>query len=468
MTPTRSTPPPPYTAMSMPATALEAGATPIWLRYTALDALAAIQRGELTAQEAMRQTLAAIDAFDGQVLAFTSLRDAPSALAAALAAGHQKGVPLGGLPIGLKDIIDTQDLPTAYGSSLHPLAPARVDAALVGVVYRAGGVVVGKMATTEFAFLHPAATRNPAAWDRTPGGSSAGSAAAVAAGLLPWAVGSQTGGSTIRPASYCGVVGYKPTFGLLPVAGFKPFSWTLDTAGLFARTVADVAWLGQALSGLALSTAVPGAPLPADDGPDRSHWVVGVPESYPWADSTPSAALAMETASRAWQRAGATIKRLTLPPMVAQLFDAHGVIQGWEAARALSSEMERSPQSLSSILHDYLQEAGAISDQAYAAAQALTHRYRSAMNDWLQANCDVLLTPSAPDEAPLGLESTGPSHFNRVWTLLGSPCVSIPGAVGVSGAPMGVQVIGRPGEDRAVLQAAQALERALGIGGTQG
>ena len=413
-----------------PSPVPEAGATPIWLRYTALDALAAIQRGELTAPEAMRQTLAAIDALDGQILAFTSLRDAPSALAAALAAGHHSGASLGGLPIGLKDIIDTQDLPTAYGSALHALVPARVDAALVGVIDRAGGVVVGKMATTEFAFLHPAATRNPAAWDRTPGGSSAGSAAAVAAGLLPWAVGSQTGGSTIRPASYWGVVGYKPTFGLLPVAGFKPFSWTLDTAGLFARTVADVAWLGQALSGLALSTAVPEAPLAAAHVPGRSNWVVGVPESYPWADSTPSAVLAMQTACRAWQRAGATIKALSLPPMVAELFDAHGVIQGWEAARAL------------------------------------THRCRLEMNDWLHAHCDVLLTPSAPDEAPLGLESTGPSHFNRVWTLLGSPCVSVPGAVGVSGAPMGAQVIGCPGADRAVLEAALALEAALGISGT--
>ena len=456
--PTRLTPP--------PVPEVGAGATPIWLRYTALDALAAIQRGELTAHEAMRQTLAAIDALDGRILAFTSLRDAPLALATALAAGHQSGAPLGGLPIGLKDIIDTQDLPTAYGSPLHALEPARVNAALVGVIHRAGGVVVGKMATTEFAFLHPAATRNPAAWDRTPGGSSAGSAAAVAAGLLPWAVGSQTGGSTIRPASYCGVVGYKPTFGLLPVAGFKPFSWTLDTAGLFARTVADVAWLGQALSGLALSTAVPAAQPPAAHGPGRSHWVVGVPESYPWADNTPSAVLAMQTACRAWQRAGATIKTLTLPPMVAELFDAHGVIQGWEAARALCSEMERFPQLLSRVLRDYLQEAGAISDQAYDAAQALTHRYRGEMTDWLQAHCDVLLTPSAPDEAPLGLESTGPSHFNRVWTLLGSPCVSVPGAVGVSGAPMGVQVIGRPGEDRAVLQAALALEGALGVGRT--
>lgn len=253
--------------------------SPIWLQTTALEALAAIRRGEVTAAELMRQTLAAIAAHDPKILAFTSLIDECAAVTAAIAAtssaagaaaGSSTPV-LGGLPIGLKDIIDTTELPTAYGSALHPLVPARVDAALVGVIERAGGVVVGKTATTEFAFLHPAPTRNPAAWDRTPGGSSAGSAAAVAAGLLPWAVGSQTGGSTIRPASYCGVVGFKPTFGKLPINGFKPFSWSLDTAGLFARTVGDVAWLAQALSP-SLGAIVPIT---------HKAWVVGVPVSYP-------------------------------------------------------------------------------------------------------------------------------------------------------------------------------------------
>ena len=158
----------------------------IWLQTTALEALAAIRRGEVTAAELMRQTLAAIAAHDPRILAFTSLIDEQAAIRAA----GSGTASLGGLPIGLKDIIDTTELPTAYGSALHSLVPARVDAALVGVIKRASGVVVGKTATTEFAFLHPAPTRNPAAWDRTPGGSSAGSAAAVAAGLLPWAVGS--------------------------------------------------------------------------------------------------------------------------------------------------------------------------------------------------------------------------------------------------------------------------------------
>jgi len=423
----------------------------IWLQTTALEALAAIRRGEVTAAELMRQTLAAVALHDPKVLAFTSLIDEHAAVRAASSSAGSGTAFLGGLPIGLKDIIDTTELPTAYGSALHSLVPARVDAALVGVIERAGGVVVGKTATTEFAFLNPAPTRNPAAWDRTPGGSSAGSAAAVAAGLLPWAVGSQTGGSTIRPASYCGVVGFKPTFGQLPIAGFKPFSWSLDTVGLFARTVGDVAWLGQAIS----------PSLGAIEPMTQKPWVVGVPVSYPWGHYSPSAALAIETASRAWASAGATIKSLELPAMVAELFEAHGVIQGWEAVRALHPELRRSPQGLSSILRDYLLESNTISDEAYATAQALTQRCRPALTDWFKSECDVWLTPSAPDEAPLGFESTGSSNFNRVWTLFGNPCVSVPGARGVSGAPMGVQVIGPPGADRSVLQAAQMLESAL-------
>ena len=427
----------------------------IWLQTTALEALAAIRRGEVTAAELMRQTLAGVALHDPKVLAFTSVIDEHAAVrAASLAAGSAAGsgsVLLGGLPIGLKDIIDTTELPTAYGSALHPLVPARVDAALLGVIERAGGVVIGKTATTEFAFLNPAPTRNPAAWDRTPGGSSAGSAAAVAAGLLPWAVGSQTGGSTIRPASYCGVVGFKPTFGQLPIAGFKPFSWSLDTVGLFARTVGDVAWLGQAIS----------PSLESIEQTTQKSWVVGVPVSYPWNDYSPSAALAIETASRAWASAGATIKLLELPTMVAELFEAHAVIQGWEAVRALHPEMSRSPQGLSSILRDYLLDSDTISDAAYATAQALTQRCRPALTDWFNSQCHVWLTPSAPDEAPLGLGSTGSSNFNRVWTLFGNPCVSVPGARGVSGAPMGVQVIGPPGADCLVLQAAQSLESAL-------
>jgi Asp-tRNA(Asn)/Glu-tRNA(Gln) amidotransferase A subunit family amidase len=171
--------------------------------------------------------------------------------------------------------------------------------------------------------------------------------------------------------------------------------------------------------------------------------------------------LAIETASRAWASAGATIKPIELPVTVAELFEAHGVIQGWEAVRALRPEMQRNAQGLSSILRDYLLESDTIRDEAYAAAQALTQHGRPALTDWFKSQCDVWLTPSAPDEAPLGLGRTGSSNFNRVWTLVGNPCVSVPGVRGVSGAPMGVQIIGPPGADCLVLQAAQSLESAL-------
>ena len=420
----------------------------IWTRTTALAVLAEMAAGSRTARDAMQQTQAAIDANDPAIGAFVCRAEAAVAIDQAR---HAVG-PLAGLPIAVKDIFDTRDLPTAYGSPLYAdRAPPRSDAAIVGVIRSAGGVVVGKTTTTEFAYLAPTATRNPKAPGRTPGGSSAGSAAAVAAGLVPWAIGSQTAGSTIRPASYCGVVGFKPSFGLLPTAGLKCFSWSLDTVGLFARDIGDVAWLAQALSGrpLALNRANP-----------RGAWTVGVPLSYPWGDASDSATMAIAQAVQAWQRAGATIRPVALPQLVDDLFAAQAVIQAWEAWRALAGELTHGAQSLSTALRDYLGAASQVDAGAYAHAQLTAHHARERFSEWL-APCDVLLTPSAPDEAPEGLTFTGPSNFNRAWTLLGSPCVSVPGAKGVNGHPIGLQLIGAPGDDAQVLQAAAALEQAL-------
>ena len=420
---------------------------PIWKRTGAGEALGAIADGRLTAATAMRRTLADINSVDAEIGAFVCRVSDATAIDAATA---QCG-PLGGLPIALKDIFDTRDLPTAYGSPLYAGAPARCDAAIVGAIRRAGGVIVGKTSSTEFAYLEPTATRNPSAPGRTPGGSSAGSAAAVAAGLVPWAIGTQTAGSTIRPASFCGVVGFKPSFGLLPTAGLKCFSWSLDTVGLFARSVADAAWLAQALSGRALPTAT---------APARSNWVVGVPTSYPWSQPSASASAAMARAAQAWQRAGAILKPVELPGFVAELDAAHAVIQGWEAWRALAAEADHAPDALSAVLRRYLAEARLIDDATYARAQASAADARRQFADWLPP-CDLLMTPSAPDEAPLGLASTGSSNFNRAWTLLGTPCVNVPGLAGLMGCPMGLQLIAAVGDDAMVLQAAAALEQAL-------
>lgn len=414
---------------------------------SAIETAAGLAAGTLDAADLLTETFARIDATDATLRAFTTRLDLPTALAQLPALTG----PLQGLPVALKDIFDTRDFPTRYGSALYPAEPARADAAMVGVIRRAGGLLIGKSSTTEFAFLKPTATLNPNAPGRTPGGSSAGSAAAVAAGLVPFAIGTQTGGSVIRPASYCGVTGFKPSFGLMPTAGLKCFSWSLDTVGLFAASVPEVAWFAQALSGCALAL---------DAQPSPKPWVVGVPEAYPWAELSPSARQALEAGSNALKAAGADVRRITLPAWIKDVFDAQDTIQGYEAWRSLAHEVDRHPEALSDILRNYLLAARNITPVAYEAAQRTASEGRKTCADWFEG-FDVLMTPSAPDEAPAGYGSTGTAIFNRVWTLLGVPCVNVAGARGVNGFPMGLQIIGAPHADRSCLQAADFLERAL-------
>ena len=415
---------------------------------------ALLAQGALAPDTLARETLERIAAEDNAVGAFVCTLGAEDAAAQA----HLLRGPLGGIPVAVKDIFDTRDLPTAYGSTIYPARPATVDAAVVSALRRAGGLVIGKTSTTEFAYLHPTATRNPNAPGRTPGGSSAGSAAAVAAGLVPLALGTQTGGSVIRPASYCGVVGYKPSFGWLPTAGLKCFSWSLDTVGLFARDVADVAWFAQALCGraLAVDAGVTGA-----DGAVSGPIVVGVPESYPWQGLSANAVAAVEQGVRALQAAGIEVRRCTLPPWAGPAFEAHAQVQGFEAWRCMAWEFDNHRDELSPVLRDYLHSTRDITPAAYEAAQALTLQARAQAQAWLQG-FDALLTPSAPDEPPVGYTSTGPSTFNRLWTLLGVPCISVPGAVGDAGAPIGLQLIAPQGCDARLLAVAQRLEQALG------
>jgi len=407
------------------------------------------------AADLLSARLARIEAEDGALGAFTALLDLPTALRQL----HQlqaSGIgPLQGLPVGVKDIFDTADLPTRYGSALYSGGSdaeqtPRVDAAMVGAIRRAGGLVMGKTSTTEFAFLNPTRTLNPNAPGRTPGGSSAGSAAAVAAGLVPFAVGTQTGGSVVRPASYCGVTGFKPSFGLLPTPGIKCFSWSLDTVGLFAASVREVAWFADAVSGFALALG---------DAPAKK-WRIGVPTAYPWGPVSPSAQLAMDTGVAALRSQGAEVTTITLPAWIKDIFEAQDVIQGFEVWRSMARDIDAHPQAFSPVLRDYLMASSSISAAAYEAAQQTAHAGRHACIDWF-GQFDVLMTPSAPDEAPLGYASTGASTFNRAWTLLGLPCVNVAGAVGVTGSPMGLQIIGGPRADRQCLAAADVVEQAL-------
>jgi Asp-tRNA(Asn)/Glu-tRNA(Gln) amidotransferase A subunit family amidase len=379
--------------------------------------------------------------------AFAAIRDDQSAIELAK---RLRG-PLARKLVAVKDIFNTPDFATAYGSPIYSGHQPSTEAAMVAIVRDAGGLVAGKSVTTEFAYLQPSLTLNPAAPGRTPGGSSSGSAAAVAAGLVPLAVGSQTGGSTIRPASYCGIAGFKPSFGVLPTAGMKCFSWSLDTVGLFAKSVGEVAEFARAVSGGRIAAA----PVPAP-----RNVCIGVPRSYPWGEVSASAKKALALARDKLAAAGATVVDCELPAFAAECFVAHDAVQGWEAARTLAMEFEQHRDRLSPLLRDYLAQAREVTGDAYAQAQATARRARVAAATWLEG-IDVLLTPSAPDEAPEGFATTGASTFNRAWTLLGTPCVSVPGATGVNGLPMGLQIIAAPNEDSLCLAAGAMLEPLL-------
>jgi Asp-tRNA(Asn)/Glu-tRNA(Gln) amidotransferase A subunit family amidase len=416
---------------------------------SALDLARRIEAGTLDPCAVIDLCGQAIAAREAQIGAFAALDIA----AARRNAGRPELLrsPLRGLPVGIKDIFDTAELPTGYGSPIYADHRPRTDAATVMLIKRAGGIVIGKTATSEFASLQPAATRNPHNPAHTPGGSSSGSAAAVAAGMLPLALGSQTGGSVIRPAAFCGIAGFKPSYRLLPTVGMKCFSWSLDTVGLFAASVADVAFAAAAISGRDLR--VDGRPPPKPG--------IAILRMEQWHAASTAMQQAVEDAARAAEKSGARINDLELPPIFGDAIAAHRIIQDYEAFRALAFEYDRHRDHLGPVLRRQLDAAASISADAYDDARRTTRRARQALVDVL-ADGEVMLTPSAPGAAPHGLGSTGEPTFNRLWTLLGTPCVNVPGMTDAAGLPLGVQVVARFGRDRFALSAAAYLERAIG------
>jgi Asp-tRNA(Asn)/Glu-tRNA(Gln) amidotransferase A subunit family amidase len=418
------------------------------LMLSALDLARRIDSGTLSPLAVVDLCTQAIAAREPEIGAFTAL-DIEAARRSAQAAGRAQ-TPLRGLPIGMKDIFDTVDFPTAYGSPIYAGHRPKADAAMVALVLRAGGIVLGKTVTTEFASLQPAGTRNPRNPAHTPGGSSSGSAAAVAAGLLPIAFGSQTGGSVIRPAAYCGIAGYKPSFRLFPTVGMKAFSWSLDTVGVFGAGVADVAFAAAAITGRDLR--VDDAPLT----PPR----IALVRTHLWPEATPDMQRAVEQAARMAAAAGARVTALALPPILEAAVRVHGTIQDFEAYRALASEFDRHRDQLGPILRAQLDNAAAIEPDAYDEARRITRRARQMFAEFM-ADIDVILTPSAEGAAPHGLGATGRPTFNRLWTLLGPPCINVAGLVDAAGLPLGVQIVGRFARDKRALEAALFVERAL-------
>jgi amidase len=407
----------------------------------AADAVTRLHRGELTAEALVADCLARI-AEDGRSGCGAFEHVEPEvALAAAReidrlgAAGARP--PLGGLPVGVKDVIDTRDLPTERGSEVFRGRRPQRDAEVVRRLRAAGAVIVGKTVTTELAYYRPGKTTNPHDPARTPGGSSSGSAAAVAARLVPAAIGTQTAGSVLRPASFCGVVGFKPTLGAVPMDGVSPLAPCLDTIGFFVRDAAAAPLL---LAALGLPSAAP--PLAA---PPR----LAVCRTEQWPLAEPASRAAVEEAAAALARAGARVEELDLGPGFAGLADAQRTLMAADAARALAPVRAAHGPRLSRVLLDLLDEGARVTAEREDAARALAERCRAALPG-IFARHDALLTPAAVGEAPIGLGATGDPAFNRIWTLLGTPAVSLPLGRGPAGMPVGVQVVGAPGRDAAL------------------
>jgi Asp-tRNA(Asn)/Glu-tRNA(Gln) amidotransferase A subunit family amidase len=400
-----------------------------------------IDAGDLSTEAAVAQSLEAIRAKDKTVGAFVCHADHLHAANAG---------PLRGIAVGIKDIMDTAEFPTEMGSPIYRGYRSRGDAAVVMMLKQAGARIAGKTTTTAFASVDPTPTLNPHNHGHTPGGSSSGSAAAVAAGMIPLALGTQTGGSVIRPASFCGVAAIKPSYRLLPTVGVKCYSWTLDTVGLFAAGVDDVA------RGLAAMTGRAELLLPSDIPVPRVGVVTqdfaGAPDA--------SGSEALRIATRAVERAGASVRELDLPGIFAEAWRAQPVVQEFEAHRALAWEYREHYDAMAPLLRAKLDESRGTTTAAYDAAIEIAHRARQTLETAFD-DVDVLLTLSAPGAAPQGLASTGDARYNRLWTLMGVPCVNVPALVAEGNLPVGVQVIARYGADAKALAAARFVEQAL-------
>jgi Asp-tRNA(Asn)/Glu-tRNA(Gln) amidotransferase A subunit family amidase len=414
---------------------------------TATAAVRLIHDGKLNPVDLMEAYLDRIADRDPTVRAFAHF---DSTEARASVASVRPG-PLQGIPVGVKDVLDTADMPSQYGSPIWSDWQPKADSAPVAWARAAGATVCGKTVTTEFATRKPGPTMNPTNPAHTPGGSSSGSAAGVGAGLFPLAYGTQTAGSVIRPAAYCGVVGYKPTYGMISRIGMKIMSDSLDTIGTMARTVADCALFAAAVSGRDL-----GDP---DTKPGHAPRI-GICRSPTWDAAAPETQALLARVAEALARTGASITPRELPPNFNALIDAHPVIMNSESARALGWELTHHPDQISEGLRERLawglnQPQSALED-AYAMFASTQRAFPDAMD-----GLDVLVTPSAPGEAPKGLEWTGDPAFNFIWTSLRVPCVTVPAGTGPNGLPLGIRIVGRQGDDRAVLAWARWVQAAI-------
>jgi len=413
-----------------------------------LSAVKAIDDGSLTAEGLVQSCLDRINERDDAVGAWTHL----AGDAACKIAAKGSGGPLYGAPVGIKDLIDTVDMPTGYGSSIYNGHRPQWDAACVMAIRNAGGIILGKTVTTEFAYFGPGKTANPHDLARTPGGSSSGSAAAVADFQVPAALGTQTAGSIIRPASFCGVVGYKPTYGLLPLTGVRPLAPSMDHLGVFARSVHDAGFLASIIG------RRPSLMLSENDG----DWTprIGFCKTHEWNHAEPGTQVLLNDAAEVLASAGAQVMHVDLPRSFVGLAAAQAQVMDYEVSFSGLFEVSNHHDKISAQYLEHFDSGSKVTSKIHDTAQKQLAVAQASLDD-VMAACDVLICPSAPGEAPEGLQATGDPAFNRVWTFLGGPCVNVPGLTGAAGMPVGVQIVGRPGDDQRVLQAAAWVQARL-------
>jgi Asp-tRNA(Asn)/Glu-tRNA(Gln) amidotransferase A subunit family amidase len=400
-----------------------------------------------TASEAVLRSLGAIRKYEHRVRAFRHVDESHARQRAETVDASPPG-PLSGLTVGVKDLIDTATMPTSYGSGLYAGHRPVTDAAVVDLINGAGGCVVGKTVTTEFALMTPGPTTNPHRAEHTPGGSSSGSAAAVAAGMVDIGIGTQTYGSVIRPAAFCGVFGFKPTYGAVPLAGVRLMAKAFDTVGWMARSLETIERVLGAVTELPAADAANGEPRigTTDSGTPRdlSHAIRALPG----------------VRSVVPEIAEIAVAPVALSDELEQVSRCHGVVAEYQIGRSLAREYESAGPNLSAALREFVRRGLAIADSEYTeAANELARRTTATLAVF--SEFDVLLTPCAPGEAPRGLEYTGDPRYCTPWTALGCPALCLPAASGTTGLPIGVQLVAAPGRDRTLLRVARELFQGL-------
>jgi Asp-tRNA(Asn)/Glu-tRNA(Gln) amidotransferase A subunit family amidase len=429
----------------------------------AAEAAQAIAEGRIGSEELIESCLARIRAEEARVQAWTFL-DPEHGLRQARAADEWKreGKPLGalhGVPVGIKDIIDTQDMPTENGTVLHAGRMPMEDAAVVRMLRAAGAIILGKTVTTELATYAPGKTRNPHSAEHTPGGSSSGSAAAVAAHMVPLALGTQTNGSIIRPAAYCGVIGFKPSFGLIPRQGVLKQSRPLDQLGVFARSVKDAALLVEQIIGYderdpdtQPRARPPLRDIAAQEPPVPPHLAFVKTPLWNKADAESHEAIA-ELVSHL----GEQVEEFRFPPAFKDAWKWHQTIMEADIALNYEQEYEQGKDKLSESLRDQIERGRRVRAVEYNKALGRIPVLNGVLNELFEQRFEAILTPATAGTAPRGLDSTGSPAFCTFWTLCGMPAITLPLMRGANGLPLGVQLVGPRGGDARLLRTARWL-----------